>query len=136
MKILQHLVVWAVGGALYVGIEFLYRGRSHWTMFLVGGLCFWMIGMLDRLAPGLPLPAQAILGAAIITAMELASGMILNVGLGLQIWDYSSCALHYRGQICLPFSLLWIPLSLAAVFADDALRRLLFGQPFPVYRWF
>ena len=135
MKLWQQLVIWALGGLLYVSVEILFRGWSHPSMFVVGGICFWAIGMLDRAAPGLPLLAQAFLGAAIITAMELLSGLVVNVGLGWNVWDYSQHALNYKGQICLGFSLLWVPASLAAVFADDALRRFLFHQPIPGYRW-
>ncbi len=104
-------------------------------MFVVGGLCFWSIGMLDRAAPGLPLLAQMFLGAAVITGLELLSGLLVNVRLGWNVWDYGALPLNYRGQICLPFFLLWIPLSLAAVFADDALRLLFFHHVPPVYRW-
>ena len=135
MKLWQQLVIWALGGLLYVSVEILFRGWSHPSMFVVGGICFWAIGMLDRAAPGLPLLAQAFLGAAISTAMELLSGLVVNVGLGWNVWDYSQHALNYKGQICLGFSLLWVPASLAAVFADDALRRFLFHQPIPGYRW-
>ena len=117
MRLLEHGIVGVAGGLLYVGVELLYRGRSHVSMFFVGGLCFWAIGMLDRAAPGLPLTAQAVLGA------------------GLEVWDYSGCPLNLCGQICLPYSLLWIPLSLAAALTDDLLRFLLFRQPFPPYRW-
>lgn len=136
MKLWQNLIVWAIGGLLYVSIEILFRGWSHPSMFLVGGLCFLAIGMLDQAAPGMPLLAQAFLGAGIITALELVSGLIVNVGLGLNVWDYSHHAYNYKGQICLGFSLLWVPMSLAAVFADDAFRKFLFAQPIPDYRWF
>ena len=135
MRLLEHGIVGVAGGLLYVGVELLYRGRSHVSMFFVGGLCFWAIGMLDRAAPGLPLTAQAVLGAALVTALELVSGLALNVGLGLEVWDYSGCPLNLCGQIRLPYSLLWIPLSLAAALTDDLLRFLLFRQPFPPYRW-
>ena len=135
MRIWQNLIIGAAGGLLYVCVELLYRGRSHLSMFLVGGVCFWAIGMLDRAVPGMQLLLQALTGAALITALELGSGLIVNVRLGLHVWDYSSCPMNYMGQICLPYSLLWIPLSLTAVFADDALRRLLFHQTPPGYRW-
>lgn len=135
MRIWQNLIIGAAGGLLYVCVELLYRGRSHLSMFLVGGVCFWAIGMLDRAVPGMPLLLQALTGAALITALKLGSGLIVNVRLGLHVWDYSSCPMNYMGQICLPYSLLWIPLSLTAVFADDALRRLLFQQTPPGYRW-
>ena len=102
-------------------------------MFLLGGLCFWLIGQLDH-SRTVPLAAQAVLGAALVTVLELLTGLVVNCRLGLGVWDYSSLPMNYRGQICLAFFLLWIPLSAAAVFADDGLRRLLFGTPMPVYR--
>lgn len=135
MRIWQNLMIWAFGGLLYVSMEVLFRGWSHPSMFVVGGLCVLLIGRLDHFAPGLPLLAQAFLGAAIITSLELVSGLIVNVGLGMKVWDYSQYRLNFMGQICLPFSLLWIPASLAAVVVDDSLRKFFFDQPIPPYRW-
>ena len=40
----QELLVAATGGGLYILVELLWRGRSHISMFLLGGLCFWLIG--------------------------------------------------------------------------------------------
>lgn len=75
-----------------------------------------------------PLILQGIIGSAIVTGAELATGMILNVWLGLGVWDYSGMPLNYKGQICLPFSILWIFVSIAAVVLDDWLRYWLFGR--------
>ena len=135
MRIWQHLTVGAVGGLLYVGLELLYRGRSHVSMFLVGGICFFVIGMLDTAAPSIPLLWQMLLGSFFITAMELLCGAVVNLGLGLGVWDYSRCPFNLKGQICLQYSLLWMPISLAAVFLEDFLRLALFSQPLPAYRW-
>lgn len=52
MKALRPLVLIGIGGLLYVLIELAFRGRSHWTMFLVGGLCFWLIGLINEVIPG------------------------------------------------------------------------------------
>lgn len=96
------------GGAAYVGMEVLFRGRSHGSMFLAGGSSFLLLGRLKDL----PVPVRGILGAGIITAVELAAGLAVNRD--HRIWDYRGLPLNYRGQICLPFSLLWVPVSLAA----------------------
>ena len=37
---LKLLVLAVIGGAIYVGIEMLWRGHSHPSMFILGGLCF------------------------------------------------------------------------------------------------
>ena len=88
----------ACGGSAYVLVELLWRGRSHFSMFLLGGLCFWLIGRLDRRFP-VPLAAQACLGACVITALELVTGLIVNRWLGLGVWDYSSLPMNFLGQI-------------------------------------
>lgn len=76
------------------------------------------------------------IGSAIVTGAELVTGMILNVWLGLGVWDYSGMPFNYKGQICLPFSILWIFVSIAAVVLDDWLRYWLFGEEHPHYTLF
>ena len=114
--------LFAVGGGLYTSLELLWRGRSHWTMFVLSGGCFLTIGGLGRRWPKLPLGARAVLGSVICTAGELLTGLIFNGDHA--IWDYRGLPGNFRGQICLPFTVLWVPLSaLAAVIFDwlDAL---------------
>ena len=130
----QELLVAATGGGLYILIELLWRGRSHISMFLLGGLCFWLIGRLDRNHPA-SVVVQAVLGAAMVTALELITGLVVNRWLGLNVWDYSNMPMNFLGQICLPYFLLWIPLCAAAIFAEDGLRWLLFRTPLPPYRF-
>lgn len=135
MKIWKNFVVFYLGGMLYMGLELLWRGWSHGSMFLVGGLCFWLIGQLDELFPRLSVLAQMFLGTGIIVAAELVGGLVLNQWLGWSIWDYSPMPFNFMGQICLPFALLWFPVSGAAIFVEDWLRQRLFGEPAPRYRW-
>lgn len=122
----------------YFGLEVLFRGHSHWTMFALGGFLFLILGELNEglLEWDTPLILQGIIGSAIVTGAELATGMILNVWLGLGVWDYSGMPLNYKGQICLPFSILWIFVSIAAVVLDDWLRYWLFGEERPHYTLF
>ncbi len=49
-----------------------------------------------------------------ITAAEFAAGCILNLGLGLAVWDYSDMPFQLLGQICLPYSILWAVLAMVA----------------------
>ena len=104
--------LFAVGGGLYVSLELLWRGRSHWTMFLLGGGCFLAIGGLGKALKGLPRAARAAVGSGICTAGELLTGLTFNRD--YSIWDYRGLPGNFRGQICLPFSLLWVPLSALA----------------------
>lgn len=115
-------------------IEMVYRGHTHWTMFIVGGLCFYLIGMINEIIPWeMPLISQCLIGAVIVTAMEFAAGSIINIGLGWNVWDYSDLPCNLLGQICLLFSSLWVLLSLPAIILDDYLRYWLFGEEKPHY---
>lgn len=133
----KHLLLAGVGALLYLFIEILYRGHTHWTMGLVGGLCFVLVGLINEfMSWNIPLWLQGIIGASIITVLEFISGLILNVLLGLGIWDYSKMPFNLMGQICLPFSIAWVGLSILALILDDYLRYWLFGEEHPHYRLF
>lgn len=109
----KHTFLFCVGGLCYVGLEYLWRGWSHFSMFLAGGTCFLLLGKLCRAATRLPLVIQGILGSGIITAVELVTGLLVNSQ--FTIWDYRQMPLNFLGQICLPYSLLWIPISCLAI---------------------
>jgi len=121
MRMWKGLLLFAVGGCGYMGIELFWRGWSHGSMFLAGGSCFLLLGKLYKTEPRLPLPLQMIAGAGIITSIELLAGLLTNRD--YQVWDYRNVPLNYHGQICLPFSLLWIPVSLGAMLLYDILDR-------------
>lgn len=113
MGFLRKVSLFTLGGAAYVGLELLWRGRSHGSMFLAGGTCFLLLGALSKASPRLALPVQGLAGAGIITAVELIAGLLVNRG--YHVWDYRQMPLNFMGQICLPYYLLWIPVSLGAM---------------------
>ena len=121
MKIWKNCLLFYTGGAVYLSLELLYRGRSHGSMFLAGGLCFLLIGHLNRVEPKLPLPLRTVAGAVIVTMVELAAGMAVNRQ--YQVWDYRDQPGNFMGQICPLFTALWIPLSLAAALLFDRMDR-------------
>ena len=136
MRALRPLVLIGIGGMFYVLIEILFRGHSHWTMFLLGGFCFWWIGMINEAIPwDMALWKQAIIGGLYITVMEFLMGCIANLWLGWDIWDYSDMPFNLLGQICLPFSIAWVGLALVAIILDDYLRYWLFGEEKPHYKF-
>nr|DAL74867.1 MAG TPA: putative membrane protein [Caudoviricetes sp.] len=135
--ILKHAVLALCGGCVYFLIEMAWRGHSHWTMAVLGGVCFVLIGDINEFIPwNMPLILQGAIGSGIVTVLELVSGIILNLWLGLGIWDYSNMPFNLLGQICLPFTLLWVALSIVAVALDDWLRYWLFGEDRPTYTLF
>lgn len=113
MVILQKIGMFFLGGAGYVGLELLWRGRSHISMFLAGGICFLLLGKLSEVKPRLPLALRCLVGAGIITVVELAAGLLANRS--YQVWDYRHMPFNFHGQVCLVYSLLWIPVSLGAM---------------------
>lgn len=127
MKLWKTLLLGCLGGMAYAGLELLWRRRTHWSMFTLGGLCFLLIGQLGRLRR-LPTLLRAVLSAAIITGLELLTGLLINRD--HRIWDYRRQPLNFRGQICLAYSLLWIPVGLAAMKLHQWLDRAVFGLTF------
>ena len=112
MRFGKQVLLFCIGGGSYVCLELLWRGRSHWTMFALGGGCFLAIGELGKRLAGAPRLLRAAAGSAVCTAGELLTGLVFNRD--YRIWDYRALPGNFRGQICLPFSLLWMPLSLLA----------------------
>lgn len=134
-KILQAIVLAGIGGTLYMFLETLWRGYTHWLMFFVGGLCFLCVGAINEIVPWeMPLYEQMGIGALVITTIEFVSGCVFNLLLGMNIWDYSNLPFNVLGQICLPFTILWFFLSLVAIVLDDYLRWKLFDEEKPEYR--
>lgn len=132
----KHIILFIVGGSAYYIAEILWRGYSHWSMFILGGLCFVLIGGLNNwFTWDMSLLKQGIIGAATITFLEFCFGVVLNLWLGLHIWDYSNLPFNIYGQICPQFTLLWVVLSTIAVVVDDWLRCLLFNEERPRYKF-
>ena len=111
MAVLYQSFFFLVGGIGYVGLEFLWRGRSHISMFLAGGICFLLLGQLDRAR--ISVFMKCLLGAVVITTVELLVGLMTNRD--HQVWDYRQMPYNFLGQVCLSYSLLWIPVSFLAM---------------------
>ena len=113
MKIIKKLTIFLLGGTAYVMLELLWRGRSHISMFLAGGLCLLLIGHQGEIRPRPSLPVRVLAGAGIITMVELGTGLLVNRQ--WQVWDYRDQWGNFLGQICPLFCMFWIPVALAAV---------------------
>ena len=113
-----------LGGLLYGLCEILFRGHTHWSMVLAGGLSLSLLGRCARREER-PLWQTWVMGMCVITAVEFVTGCVVNLRMGLQVWDYSRHRFHLMGQICPLFSLCWLLLSIPAVALCRLLRRLL-----------
>lgn len=134
MRFLKGLILFLVGGFVYYCIELIVRGYSFSAMFIVGGICFLLIGALNEYLPyNWSITTQALIGGVCITAIEFISGCVFNLWLGLNIWDYSDIPYNIMGQISLLHSCYWVGLSLVAILLDDFMRWILFNEEKPRY---
>ena len=123
MTIWKRSLVFLTGGLAYFGIEMLWRGRSHSSMFAAGGLCLLLIGHLGETEPKLRLPWRILAGTGIITLVELGTGLLVNRG--YDVWDYRGMPGNLWGQICPQFMILWMPLSWLAIVVYEKMKKLL-----------
>ena len=111
-SVLIEVLVFILGGVSYGLIEMIYRGYTHWSMVLTGGACILTFYIMEEWLLSIPLLWAALAGAAIITVYELCVGLVVNVMLKLEVWDYSEMPGNFIGQICPTFSVAWFILSL------------------------
>lgn len=136
-SILKYFILGWFGGSTYCSLEVIFRGRSHWSMVVLAFILFLLIGSLNNLFPWeMSLAKQGIIGACMVTVLEFITGCIVNIWLGWNVWDYSNMPLNILGQVCLPFSLLWMLLSIVCIIVDDYLRYLMFNEQIPHYYLF
>ena len=134
------MLLWTWGGTVYYFLEVIWKllreepERISWTMLVVAViLCVPVERCGAELPWSCPLWLQALACAALVTAVELAAGLILNVWLCLGVWDYSHLPGNLWGQICPQFSALWWGLCLVFIPVFDWLRWTVEGGTKPVY---
>ena len=123
MKIWRKTFLFYLGGMLYCGLELLWRGRTHGSMFLLGGVCFLILGQIGSFQR--PLATRALLGGLAITAGELLVGLWVNRS--FEVWDYRNQKLNLSGQICPLYTFLWMLLSPAGWLLYRAAHKCLPG---------
>lgn len=134
MKIFRMAVLTFIGGLIYITVEVMFRGYTHWTMLVVGGICGCLVGELDDLIPWeMPFIAQCILGGLVVTAVEFVSGCIINIWLGWDVWDYSNLPFNLLGQVCIWFTFLWVLVCAVWIPVYDYINYSLFGGEKPRY---
>lgn len=133
----KYFLLGSVGWVVYSLIEVAYRGSTHWSMGLVAFIAFLIIGSLNEFYTWeMSFLKQCVIGSIVITTLEFICGYIVNIWLGWNVWDYSNVPFNILGQICLPFSLIWMLLSGVAIVVDDWLRYLWFNEEKPHYYFF
>lgn len=134
-KSFKYIVLGIIGASLYCLIELIGRGYTHWTMGVLGAICFIILGELNEVLEwDTPLVLQMIYGMVIITILEFVTGCIVNLWLGWDVWDYSNERFNIWGQICLKYSCYWFWLSAVGIILDDFIRWKFFNEEKPRYK--
>lgn len=122
---MKYLLIFLIGSAGYSYLEVLWRGYTHWTMALTGGLCFLIIYLLNGIFASESVLFRSLVGATVITAVEFIVGVTVNIILKWDVWDYSSLPLNFIGQICVRYSFLWFLLCVPLVWVCTGIARII-----------
>lgn len=133
--LLKYLFLGCIGGSIYCILELMWRSWTHWTMFILGGICFIALGLINEVIPrDMPLTIQMLIGCIIITTLEFITGCIVNLWLGWNVWNYT-WEPNLLGQISLYSSIGWYFISLIGILLDDFIRWKCFNEEKPHYKW-
>ena len=102
-KVLDRALVFGTGASFYSLLETIWRGHTHWSMSLTGGLVLLTVYTAERR-----------------THHTLWRRCLR---LGWQVWDYSSQPGNVLGQVCPLFCFLWLMLSLPVLLLCGWLRH-------------
>ena len=136
--ILKNVVLSVVGGLSYGIIELIYRQKTYYLMILCGAIAIILLDKInDYISWDMDILLQGCIGSLIITGMEFTIGNLYLMGILPKMWDFSNVWLNYKGIICLPFSLIWILLSICAILLADTINYYVFHElPVPYYKLF
>lgn len=112
----KYAFIFLTGGTVYPALEVAFRGRTDISMAAAGGICLCLIDRVcNQDIKSSPLAVRCFAGSGIITGVEFSIGILVNLILKMNVWDYSQLPLNILGQICLPFSLLWFVATIPAM---------------------
>ncbi len=121
-------------GTFYYVLEGIWRipkdGYTNLVMLAIRRLCGLAIGSINQISRFYKMKViyQSLIGAVITLCIEFLSGLILDIWLGLGIWDYSTLPFSLLGKVCLPFGLLWFLIMPLAIWLEDTIRYKLFQE--------
>lgn len=128
-NLFKYVLLFSLGGCLYYYIEVIMRGWSHWSMFILGGLCFLFCSIQNKIPWwDNKLYKQVLRCTAFVIAGEFITGCMVNLWLGWDVWDYSNRPFQLMGQICLPMAFFFALLCLVGIWLDKKIRYYAFGE--------
>lgn len=121
-KFYKYMLIFAFGAAGYGALEIGFRGRTHWTMLITGGICFVLIYII-ALSRKIRNWQKWLLGGLTITVVEFIVGIIVNIGLGWRVWSYADMPFNILGQVCPAFSIAWCGLCIPLMWLCNRVER-------------
>jgi uncharacterized membrane protein len=136
--IFKNAFLFYIGMTTYISVEVFYRNYSYAIMGICGGLAIVILDKINNyISWDVDFLLQGCIGSILITGMELIIGLCSLNGVLPVMWDYSNVWLNYKGIICLPFSLIWVILSMVAIVCADMINYYIFNEPtVPYYKLF
>ncbi|MBQ7654465.1 MAG: hypothetical protein IJS17_05275 [Clostridia bacterium] len=119
----EYFIVFSFGAVLYGLTEVLFRGHTHWTMLLLGGIVFSALYFLDVLMQKTNYILKCLAGSAVISSMEFVCGYVVNIRLKMQVWDYSGIRFNLLGQVCPKYAAVWFMLCVPAFVISSFIRK-------------
>ena len=119
----KYGLLFILGAVGYAAMETIWRGHTHWSMMIAGGLCFILFSLAAEALRGRSILLKAVTCAVGVTAIEFIFGVVFNIYLGMGVWDYSHVPFNIMGQICPMFSLLWAGIAIAFLPLADAINK-------------
>ncbi|MBR6729671.1 MAG: hypothetical protein IKL80_05880 [Clostridia bacterium] len=116
LKRKELAVVLSIGSFGYGILEILWRGHTHWSMLVTGGISFLSVYKTNAKCKNKSILRRCFLFSGIITFWEFIAGCLFNKWLHLRVWDYSAHRGNVLGQICPLYSFLWFILAFPLVF--------------------
>lgn len=108
--VFRKFLLFLLCGLIYCGIEYIYRQWSHITMFVLSGLLgvFCIDTPNNIFGYDFDYSLQVLISTLLCTIGEGITGLIVNVKMGLNVWNYSNLPFtFFYGQCNLFFVLAW-----------------------------
>lgn len=125
--IAEYSIIYTIGAMGYGLLETLWRGYTHWSMTVAGGLCLMLIYGINARYDHWGFFKKCMASAIAVTVVEFVIGCVVNLMLGWHVWDYSSMPFSLMGQVCLGFCGLWFLLCIPLLTFSALLQKKLFG---------
>ena len=137
--ILRNTILFIVIGILYCSIELLFRNRTHWSMFILSGFCgICFIDTPNNIYSfDLDYTIQVLISTILCTLSEGICGLIVNIWLKLNVWDYSTLwGTFFFGQCNIFFVIVWFVLiAFIGIPLCDAVNYYIMKiEPCPYYK--